>query len=251
MGILIYVNPLRCKLRCINIMTQLGFIILRHVNNETTNKYWSYCYDSIRTYYPENKILIIDDNSDYQFITSKKLYKTLIINSEYPKRGELLPYYYYLQNKLFDTAVIIHDSVFINKQLDTNIYKYKILWGFQHHCDQIDDETRMIDMFNDLDLKKFYENKQLWTGCFGCMSIITHEYLTFINNKYDFSKLLDCILNRYNRSSFERVLACFLQKEGKEETLLGDIHQYCPWGITFDKKDQYRHLPLTKVWTGR
>ena len=94
---------------------QIGFIILRHVNNKLTNKYWIHCYNCIRKFYKENKIIIIYDNSNYNFITNEKLYKTTIINSEYPKRGELLPYYYYLHNKLFDVAVIIHDSVFINK----------------------------------------------------------------------------------------------------------------------------------------
>lgn len=39
-------------------MTELGFIILRHVNNERTNKYWIH---SMQNFYPENKILIIDD----------------------------------------------------------------------------------------------------------------------------------------------------------------------------------------------
>ena len=33
--------------------------------------------------------MIIDNNSDYQFITNKELYKTHIIQSEYLKRGEL------------------------------------------------------------------------------------------------------------------------------------------------------------------
>ena len=46
------------------------------------------------------------------------MYKTFIIQNDFPKRGELMPYYYYLHNKLFDTAVIIHDSVFINKYID-------------------------------------------------------------------------------------------------------------------------------------
>ena len=232
-------------------MKELGFIILRHVNNELTNKYWILSYNSIRKYYPENKILIIDDNSDYKFITNEPLYKTTIINSEYPKRGELLPYYYYLQNKLFDTAVIIHDSVFINKYIDMTVDKYKIIWEFEHNWDQIIDETRMIKLFNDKELLNFYENKNLWKGCFGGMSIITYDYLTDINNKYDISKLLECVLNRYNRCSFERVIACLLQINGKKETLLGNIHNYCPWGIKFNKKDNYSHLPLIKVWTGR
>ena len=230
---------------------QIGFIILRHVNNELTNKYWIKCVNSIRQYYPENKILIIDDNSNYEYITEETLYKTTIINSEYPKRGELLPYYYYLHNKQFDVAVIIHDSVVINRYIDMSVEKYKFLWEFEHYWDQIEDETKMIKIFNDLELKEFYENKHLWKGCFGGMSIITHDYLTYINNKYDISKLLDYVLNRYNRCSFERVIACLLQKEGKNETLLGNIHNYCKWGFNFNEIDNYKHLPLIKFWSGR
>ena len=232
-------------------MKTIGFIMLRHVNNELTNKYWIKCVNSIRQYYPENNILIIDDNSNYEYITEQPLYKTTIINSEYPNRGELLPYYYYLHNKLFDIAVIIHDSVFINKYIDMSVHKYKLLWEFEHDWDQIEDEIRMINVFNDLELKAFYDTKNLWKGCFGCMSIITHDYLTHINNKYDISKLLDCVLNRYNRSSFERVIGCLLQKEGKKETLLGDIHNYCNWGIHFNEIDKYENLPIIKCWTGR
>lgn len=232
-------------------MTELGFIILRHVNNEITNKYWIECVSCIRKHYPENKILIIDDNSNYKFITNVQLYKTTVINSEYHKRGELLPYYYYLNNKLFDVAVIIHDSVFITKYIDMSVDKYKFLWEFEHNWDQIEDETRMIDIFNDRELKEFYENKNLWKGCFGGMSIITYDYLNYINNKYDISKLLECVLNRYNRCSFERVIACLLQKEAKQETLLGNIHKYCDWGITFEKSDMYRCLPMVKCWAGR
>ena len=232
-------------------MTELGFIILRHVNNELTNKYWIVCYDNIRKYYPENFIIIIDDNSNYSFITDKKLYKTNIINSEYKGRGELLPYYYYLSNKLFDIAVIIHDSVFINKYVDFTINKYKLLWEFEHHSDQIEDETKMIEIFNDNELLSFYENKNLWNGCFGGMSVIRHDYLIDINNKYDISKLLNYVLNRYNRCSFERVIGCLLQKNEKKEVLLGNINYYYQWGISFNEKDNYNHLPLLKVWTGR
>ena len=232
-------------------MSEIGFIILRHVNNKNTNEYWMHSYDCIRKYYPENKIIIIDDNSQQNFITDKTLYKTLIINSEYPGRGELLPYYYYLQNKLFDTAVIIHDSVFINKYIDFNVNNYKLLWEFEHGCDQINDETKMIDVFHDFELLKFYQKRNLWKGCFGGMSIIKHDYLVFINKKYDISKLIDYVKTRYNRMSFERVLACLLQKNSKKETLLGNIHRYCKWGIKYTEKEKYKNLPIIKVWTGR
>ena len=232
-------------------MKSYGFIILRHINNELSNKYWIRCINSIRQYYPENNILIIDDDSDYNFITNETLYKTTIINSEYPRRGELLPYYYYLHNKLFDVAIIIHDSVIFNKYIDISVENYKFLWGFEHNWDQVEDETRIINIFNDLELTEFYKNKHLWKGCFGAMAIITHDYLIYINNKYDISKLLELILNRYNRCSFERVIACLLQKEGNIDILLGDILNYCNWGIHFNEIDNYKHLPLIKYWSGR
>jgi hypothetical protein len=132
-----------------------------------------------------------------------------------------------------------------------SVEKYKIIWDFTHEWDQIEDETRMINVFNDLELTEFYKNKNLWTGCFGCMSIITHDYLTYINNKYDISKLINYVLNRYNRCSFERVIACLLQKEEKQNTLLGNIHKYCKWGIQFNEIENYKNLPLIKCWSGR
>ena len=129
--------------------------------------------------------------------------------------------------------------------------KYKIIWNFDHHWDQIEDETTMIKLFNDEELLQFYENKDLWKGCFGGMSIINHDFLTSINNKYDISKLLDCVLTRYNRCSFERVIACLLQINEKRETLFGNIFKYCKWELPFQEKDDTLHLPLTKIWTGR
>ena len=63
-----------------------GFIILRHVNSEDTNKYWITCYDKIREFYPENKIMLIDDNSNYTYISKDKeatLTNTIIIITHY------------------------------------------------------------------------------------------------------------------------------------------------------------------------
>ena len=236
-----------------------GFIILRHVNNNDTNKYWIHCYDCIRNFYPQTDIIIIDDNSNYNFITDKELYKTIIVQSEYHKRGELLPYYYYLHNKYFDKAIIIHDSVFINKELDLNINKYKFLWEFKHWPLEIkiqqEDELKMIKLFNDPLLENFYRNRKLWNGCFGAMSIITHDFLVSVNNKYNIDKLLDYVLCRHNRCSFERVIAGLFQYVHKETplSLLGHINKYCKWGIKFNKINELKikKLPLIKVWTGR
>jgi hypothetical protein len=125
------------------------------------------------------------------------------------------------------------------------------MWEFDHKWDKRKEEKNMIRLFNDSELLNFYNNYTLWKGCFGAMSIITHDYLTFVNSNYDISKLIDAIQTRSNRCCFERVIACLLQKHWKRETLFGDIHQYCPWGIPFRDRDAYKHLPVIKVWTGR
>jgi len=229
----------------------VGFIILRHVNSEETNKYWQHSYECIRKFYPENNILIVDDNSNHEYLTNIKLYKTTIVYSEYTGRGEILPYIYFLQYKISDIAVFLHDSVFINSFIDFNVENYKFLWEFEHGSDHIEDETRIINIFNNLELKEFHENKELWKGCFGGMVAITHNYLTFINNKYDISKLLDLVLTRYNRQSFERVIACLLQKNYQRQSIFGNIHTYCPWALNYNQKNNYEHLPIIKVWAGR
>ena len=42
-----------------------------------------------------------------------------------------------------------------------------------------------------------------------------------------------------------------LHKEGNNETLLGNIHKYCNWGIHFSEIYKYENLPLVKCWNGR
>ena len=237
-----------------NVLATLGFIVLRHVNNELTNKYWVECYKSIRKYYPECDIVIIDDNSDCKYLHNKdiELYKTRIIDSEYPGRGELLPYYYYSKEKFFDIAVILHDSTIIQRQINFYVEKYKILWEFDHIADNPDEETRIIkEAFNCPDLINFYSDKSLWKGCFEGMTVITHDFLILVNAKYDMSKLLNFITNKSQRSCFERIIACLLQKHYKIEPMFCNIHQYCPWGITYYDKEKFSYLPILKIWTGR
>jgi len=231
----------------------IGFVILRHVNSEETNKYWQLCYKSIRNFYPESMILIVDDNSNCEYLTNIKLYKTIVVFSEYNGRGELLPYIYYLKYKISDIAVFLHDSVFINSFIDFNVDNYKLLWEFESTCWSTNPElvNIFINKFNDKELLDFFENNSLWKGCFGGMTVITHNYLTFINNKYDLSILINLILTRPDREAFERVIACLLQKNCDRQTIFGNIHDYCQWGITFDEINIWGHLPIIKVWTGR
>ena len=106
----------------------IGFIILRYVMSEKTNMLWQECYKCIRKFY-DNPIVIIDDNSDSKFLTTLEMTNVTIIQSEYPKRGELLPYYYFLKEAWFDTAVILHDSVFIQAPIKFDKPNF-FLWHF-------------------------------------------------------------------------------------------------------------------------
>jgi len=245
-----------------------GFILLRHVNSHNTNKYWIESYNCIRLYYPNSKIIIIDDNSNYDYITDIELTNAQIINSEFKGRGEILPYYYYLKYNFFDRAIIIHDSVFIQKYINFG-KKNKFIWHFEHKWDEDDKEKKFISYLdNNKPLLEFYDNKELWSGCFGGMTVINYDFLKMLNNKYNIIKLIDYIKCRDDRMRFERIIACVFSYENVNTvSIFGRIHEYMPWGYTFEQyiidKNIPRgytyssnilnknYLPIVKIWTGR
>ena len=236
---------------------KLGFIILRHVNNERTNKLWIECYNCIRKFYSTNNILIIDDNSNYKYITNIPLTNTTVINTEFKGRGELLPYIYYINNKIADYVVILHDSVFIQKYMDFK-QENKFLWYFKNN--NIQDEKLETFLINKLDNNKMLldiYNKKRWYGCFGCMSVITHDFLVKLNNKYNLSNLIRHITNRHTRMCLERVIGTLLFIELNNEnnfSVFENIHNYCKWGITYEEYQSNKNITqnkLVKVWTGR
>jgi hypothetical protein len=176
-----------------------------------------------------------------------------MIQSEYIGRGELLPYYYFLKNPLFDTAVCIHDSVFINKYIDFDTNSCSFIWHFDdHEWDNTIDEQNMISQLKDSQkLLEYYNDKNLWKGCFGVMSVISHEFLKKIDDLYDLERLLILIKNKHDRCCFERVFACMIQYNTNFTSLYGDIHKYGPFGIQINYIDHLSHLPIIKVWSGR
>jgi len=242
-----------------------SFIIVKYVTNKTTNLYWQYNYKKIRQYYPNNKIIIIDDNSPYINNDNFETNNCKFIKSEYPQRGELLGYYYFHKLKPSKYAIILHDSVFFNKYINLECDKYKFIWTFNNKYNFFfnnkDNSNEIINILNKLKKKEllnlFNENK--WTGCYGAMSIINWDFLNFINNDINlFNVLLNEIKNRQTRMILERIIGIIFQNYNnkKSETLFGYIHKYCLWKLKFNRiKMKYdtfmKHLPLVKVWTGR
>ena len=254
-------------------MSSFGFIITRHVNSEKTNKYWNHSVKLIKTIYPNNKIIIIDDNSNYDYVKSEFEYKNVeIINSSFKGRGELLPYYYYIQNKFFENAVIIHDSVFIHKKINFEILNninVLPLWFFYPDKENLNNTLRISKKLlnnNLLESKLTLENNIIsmpntkWYGCFGVQCYINHNFLLSLESKYKITNLISNVTCRLDRCCLERIFGCIFftenQKILKQKSLFGNIHEYQTWGLTFDEyinKFNQGIVPriVTKVWTGR
>ena len=247
---------------------KLGFVITRHVNSENTNRYWIECINQIRLFYPDNFIMIVDDNSNYEFIktpTELKLHNCLFIKSEYPGRGEMLAYYYFYKYKLFEKAMIMHDSVFLQNKQEFNEEEHvQFLWNFDEfkYADKEELEKCISYLNNSTELLELYKDPSRWTGCFGMMSVIDYNFLKLIVEKYNLFILLDHIKCRKERCYMERIIAILCCNETSNcSNLFGDITkdflpQYTIMSYTYDQyiyNKQFTTLndKIIKVWTGR
>lgn len=257
-------------------MSNYGFIITRHVNSENTNKYWNQSVKLIRTFYPLRKIVIIDDNSNQDFVKAEFDYKNLIIiQSEFPQRGELLPYYYYLRYKWFPNAVIIHDSLFIHKKIPFETFSLPVLPLWHHNYDKENMHNilriasglknnnsliRKINKKEEIVINLGFSNDK-FNLCFGGQCYIKLGFLERIENRYRISNLINFIHNRSDRCSLERILGLLFCEEYpkliKIKSLFGDIMR-SPRAFAYNYDDYNNDLkhkkvinPFVKVWTGR
>ncbi len=249
-----------------------GFIITRHVNSVKTNNYWNHCVKLLRTFYPFRKIVIIDDNSNYDYVKAEFEYKNIeIIQSEFHGRGELLPYYYFLKYKFFKNAVIIHDSVFFHKRISfekLNGMKALPLWFFYPDKEDIENRKRImrhLKNYQTLDTKLSNDSilslpHDKWYGCFGVQSYINLGFLEKIEQMYGITNLISSVHCRIDRCCLERIFGCIFYTEYQnilhQKALFGDIMKYQKWGYSYDEymvnlKKGTIPAPVVKVWSGR
>lgn len=247
------------------IKSSLGFIISRHVTDIKSNEYWKECVRCIRKFYIDEKIVIIDDNSNKEFVTNSEDDTIIVINSEFIGAGEMLPYYYFNKYKWFDKAVIMHDSCFFTQKICfDNIDTVLFLWDFLHWYDENELIKNLLSHISPSEeLLKVFNNPDLWLGCFGTMSVITSKFLDTINTKYNFLYLVNHIKTRSDRCQLERVFAiiCYCEEKEllKQSSLFGSIFQSpIRWGLSFNEYLKigtgllrFLNIPLIKVWTGR
>ena len=253
-------------------MNSFGFIITRHVNSEKTNFYWNHSIKLLRTFYPYVKIVIIDDNSNKNYLKSEFEYKNIeIIQSEFTGRGELLPYYYFIKNKFFDNAIILHDSVFFHKRINfekLNGIDVLPLWEFESDRENLENTLTKIKVLKNtyVLLNKISEKFTInlthdkWYGYFGVQTYINHNFLLKIEAKYNITNLISNILCRADRCCLERIFGCICSieksKRLKTTSLFGNIYKHQKWNYTFEdylynlKKGTIKK-PIVKIWSGR
>jgi hypothetical protein len=234
-----------------------GFIMIRHVNSKQTDYFWKECYTCIRKWYTE-PILIVDDSSDPLFLNDNMnlVNCKIIYDTDHKGCAELLGYYYFELMRPFETAVIIHDSVFIQKRIDFSVKCMKPLWTFPRHWDhELNDYYYELckDMPMYGDIIRFYHDGK-WEGIFGLMSVIRWDFVKRLK-EYGLFTVMDKIRGRDSRSAMERVLgflAYYVGADSVNPSMYGEIHSYLPWGGTFlDYLEKGSNKEVVKVWTGR
>lgn len=234
-----------------------GFYMTRLVRNAEENKLWKEAVKCIRRHYPDHPIIIIDDGSTFE---CEPVEGIQVIQSEFPGRGELLPYYYFDRDHPFDTAIMVHDGMFFQKRIDLDTDGCKFLWNFPPKA--FDDESAVRGLIQKIDQKNeieaLYDSKN-WCGCFGVSSIITHSALHKLQENYSIFNLLDHVKTRDDRMALERVFGLLCHSASiYAGTLFGNVLDFPKTGhfTTYDylegklvkNKDLY---PVVKVWNGR
>jgi hypothetical protein len=238
-----------------------GFMLLRHVNSQKTNRYWNTSVKLLRTLYPKRLIVIIDDNSNSDLVKADHAYKNIIVvRSDWPGRGELLPYIYFARNKWFERAVIIHDSVFFHKRIAFDTFEVPCIpiWHFgkSNKTTHLANNLRIAGALKYSDVvRKCLSNNPVWNGCFGVQSVIKHSFVVHLMDKYDCYNLVTVVKCREDRCSLERVFAVlfYLELRKVNFSLLGEKTDF---SLTYEqyvqslKKNALKDS-VVKVFTGR
>lgn len=205
-----------------------GFIIPSYCSNEIHLFQLKRCINSIRKFHNGIKIIIIDDYSEINLSKNLSEYDNiLILLSTIKSAGDMSTYKIFLDNPIFQKAVIMQDSMTLEKELDIEkIDTISYLWYFTNHrlhwhiIEEPQNEYNIkkgikvhddaiIDIINNyiLNIKfkefaqKIYFDKNKWSGCFGCLSIIDYDFLKVLDEK---TGIINLLLN-FNNNRLRRV----------------------------------------------
>lgn len=245
-------------------MDKMVIIMVRHVKTEDDNKYWKESYGYIKKWYPDTKLVIIDDNS--KAAEDIQLDNTTIIQSEYPGRAELLPYYYFHKYHFAEKVLVIHDSLFLNSVINVDsVNNFEFIWDFEHTWDDNIGIPEILRKFPGGEkFVELYFKKNLWKGCYGVMSVMSWDFLDKMNTECNlFNVLLESITDRANRMRLERIWGVLCtyydcDKPSKYGQIHPWVHRFTKgrkwWDYSFNEYQNEKDVidsPIIKVWVGR
>lgn len=210
-----------------------GFIIPTCIRNNIHFNQLKRCINSIRNFYENIKIILIDDSNieytkqiEYYFKYDNNIVikESLIKGSADQQVFKVL-----LETELFEKAVFIQDSMILNQKLEgINDIDIKFIWHFTNHrihWDVIKEPDTEYNIKNNIishsdlilhnvlrdykDNKIFQnyvihklKNKNEWCGCFGSLCIIDKKSLIFLNDNINFvDKFINSTSNRDRRAN--------------------------------------------------
>ena len=208
-----------------------GFIIPTCCRNKIHLNQLHRCINSIRRFYLNNNIILINDSIDYfdlskEFINDKFIH---IIKSYNNGSADQQIFKVFLETELFDKVVFLQDSMILNKKLE-NIEKvsFKFIWHFTNHRNQWDQLKEPICLYNTKNniishtdlirhivLRDYNDNKNFqkfcienlnkknkWVGSFGSLCILNKKTLKQLNSEVNFiEKFLKYTSNRDRRAN--------------------------------------------------
>lgn len=219
-------------------------------------------YFSIRTWYPDAPILIVDDNSTLVDPHENLYANCTVVTSEF-KAAEIGVYHYARvyaqQHSDINTIMCLHDSMVVRQPLNITA-EVMFLWDFPHHCVH-EEDTYSIRRLVELDptgklLQRYQERK--WTGAFGVAAVISVAFLERLFTTYDMQVVIRREpTEKLERCAMERVFAvlCYELRgrkvTGNMPTLCGSIYAH-PCNFQLDKVGSYNYdQPMLKTWQGR
>lgn len=255
---------------------EFGFIIPICIRNDIHFNQLKRCINSIRNFYENIKIILIDD-SDIQYTEQIKDFfindnNVFIKNSIIKGSADQQVFKVLLETELFDKAVFIQDSMILNAKLeDIDDINLKFIWHFTNHrihWDVIKEPKTEYNIINNIithsdlirhnilrdykeniDFQNYaitkMKNKNEWCGCFGSLCIIDKKTLTILNSETNFiNKFIDSTSNR-NRRVNESIFALICHFKFPEINLENSYD-----GLYFDGYNYGGNNHLTNKLTG-
>ena len=244
---------------------EVGFVVTRYVKKPHHNTLYKECYEAIRKYHPELKIVFIDDNSDKLVLDDTYPMKNVeIIESEYPAAGEYLPYWYLLQRKMFKKAIFIQDSMILNSRIPyEEVDDYMFLYELpddgieEGNVRKLLNNTKIPEQLNN------FKNSGGWRGCWGSTMVITSDFLQRLEQAIEISRWKDMINNRSMRIALESAIgiACMYIRTNTEKNSLFGYFKDTGMYINPGNEKYTLNMYLTdktmikdkiiKIWNGR